>query len=121
MKVKKPNGWHNVTPRIFASDTEKLVSFLKDVFQAQGNYLSGRPTELLIGDSIIMVSDAEMRGEFSACFYVYVLELEETFQRAVDAGAKEIEAPTDTPYGDRRAVIKDPWGNMWQIAEYGPR
>jgi len=24
----------------------------------------------------------------------------------------------DTPYGDRRATVKDRWGNTWQIATY---
>jgi len=27
-----------------------------------------------------------------------------------------IEHPADMPYGDRRATVRDPWGNTWQIA-----
>jgi uncharacterized glyoxalase superfamily protein PhnB len=27
-----------------------------------------------------------------------------------------MEAPTDTPYGDRRAMVRDPFGNVFQIA-----
>ena len=27
-----------------------------------------------------------------------------------------MEVPTEMPYGDRRAMIADPWGNRWQIA-----
>jgi PhnB protein len=27
-----------------------------------------------------------------------------------------IEAPLDTPYGDRRAMVRDPFGNVFQIA-----
>jgi uncharacterized glyoxalase superfamily protein PhnB len=30
-----------------------------------------------------------------------------------------LEEPTETPYGDRRAMVEDPWGNTWQIAKYG--
>jgi PhnB protein len=65
-----PQGWHTLTPRIFAKDTANLVSFLKDVFDAQGDYLESQPTQLKIGDSIIMVSDFEARGSYVACLYV---------------------------------------------------
>ncbi len=121
MSINTPEGWHALTPRIFAKDTEKLVSFLKRVFGAEGDYLESRPTELKIGDSIIMVSDFEARGAYSACLYVYVSNVEETFIQAVSWGVEVIEEPLDTPYGDRRAVVKDTWGNMWQIAQYNPR
>ncbi len=31
-------------------------------------------------------------------------------------GAVTLEAPLDTPYGDRRAMVRDPFGNVYQIA-----
>ena len=31
-------------------------------------------------------------------------------------GAVSLEAPLDTAYGDRRAMVRDPFGNVWQIA-----
>ena len=37
-------------------------------------------------------------------------------EEAVAAGAETLEPPLDTPYGDRRAMVKDRWGNVWQIA-----
>jgi PhnB protein len=49
-----------------------------------------------------------------------VADVEDTFGRAVAAGVQVIEEPLDTPYGDRRAVVKDGWGNMWQIAQFKP-
>lgn len=121
MKPNTPQGWHTLTPRIFAKDTEKLVSFLKTVFGAQGQYRESRPTELRIGDSIIMVSDFESRGNYPACLYVYVDDVDATFNLAVSLGVDVIEEPLDTPYGDRRAVVTDRWANMWQIAQTTPR
>jgi PhnB protein len=29
-----------------------------------------------------------------------------------------LEEPTDVPYGDRRGMVKDPCGNIWQIATH---
>ena len=30
-----------------------------------------------------------------------------------------MEEPLDTPYGDRRAMVRDPSGNLYQIAHRG--
>jgi PhnB protein len=34
----------------------------------------------------------------------------------LEAGAVTLEATFDTPYGDRRAMVGDPFGNVFQIA-----
>ena len=47
---------------------------------------------------------------------MYVDDADATYDRAVDAGAITLEAPLDTPYGDRRAMVRDPFGNVFQIA-----
>ena len=56
------------------------------------------------------------RRPTTAFLYVYVSDAAATYQLALKAGAQSIEAPLDTPYGDRRAMVKDDWGNTWQIA-----
>jgi uncharacterized glyoxalase superfamily protein PhnB len=38
------------------------------------------------------------------------------YRRAIAAGAISIEEPRDTPYGDRRAMVADVFGNHYQIA-----
>ena len=43
------------------------------------------------------------------------------FHRAVAEGAEALEEPRDMPYGDRRAMVRDRWGNVWQIATHGGR
>jgi PhnB protein len=116
-----PDGWHTVTPRIFADDAGDLVAFVKEVFGASGEYRDARPTELKIGDSIVMIADASARGPAPAFLYVYVADADATYQRALDAGATSIEAPSDMPYGDRRGMVEDRWGNVWQIATHRGR
>jgi len=71
-----------------------------------------------IGDSLVMVSDAGARGPMHAFLYIYVEHTDETYRRAVEAGAASLEEPAPTPYGDRRSMVRDPWGNTWQIATY---
>src|SRR5947209_19504387 len=101
----KPTGWPSVVPRIFARDVAGSTQFLGAVFGAQGEIQSQAPTEMRIGDSIILVSDGGgVRDAMPAFLYVYVENADETYRRAIAAGAESIEAPADMTYGDRRAM-----------------
>jgi uncharacterized glyoxalase superfamily protein PhnB len=113
-----PEGWHTVTPKIVVNDAEGLIEFLKHVFKATGDYRTDRPSQLTIGDSLIMIGDAGVRDVTSAFLYVYVSDVDETYRRALEAEARSLEEPFDTPYGDRRCMVEDKWGNTWQIARY---
>jgi PhnB protein len=115
----QPDGWHTVTPRIIVPDPEKLIAFLKQVFHARGEFRAGLPAEIRIGDSVLMVSDGDgLRDTATAFLYVYVEDADSTYERAIAANAITIEEPADMPYGDRRAMVKDEWGNTWQIATH---
>ena len=106
-----------MTPRIIVRGAKNLVAFVKQVFGATGEYHPQAPAELRIGDSIIMISETGVRDTVPACLYVYVENSDATWQRAIDARARSIEAP---PYGDRRGMVMDKWGNTWQIATRKP-
>jgi uncharacterized glyoxalase superfamily protein PhnB len=116
MTTFQPEGWRTVTPRIFTDDVRGLTTFMRSVFGATGRAQAGRPMEMRIGDSIVMVSGDDVRNALPACLYVYVEDADKTYRKAMSAGARMIEKPVDTPYGDRRAVVEDGWGNVWQIA-----
>jgi PhnB protein len=113
------DGWQAVIPRIVVPDPANLVNFLRQVFDAEGEFHPGRPAEIRIGDSIVMVSDGGgLRDAMPAFLYVYVENTDSTYGRAIAAGASSMEEPARMPYGDRRAMVKDPWGNLWQIATH---
>jgi uncharacterized glyoxalase superfamily protein PhnB len=65
---------------------------------------------------MVMVSNVGIRKVMTAFLYVYVDDADATYRRALDAGARSLEEPFDTPYGDRRCMVEDKWGNTWQIA-----
>jgi len=111
-----PEGWQAVTPRLVVRDAKQLVEFLKQVFEATGEYRTERPSVITIGDSMLMVSETGIRSPMPAFLYVYVSDTDATYQRAIEAGARTLETPFDTPYGDRRCMVEDNWGNTWQIA-----
>jgi PhnB protein len=64
----------------------------------------------------VMVSGEGQRESMPAFLYVYVEDVDATHRRAIAARATSLEEPTDLPYGDRRAMVRDAWGNTWQIA-----
>jgi len=113
-----PDGWHSLTPRVVTGDVEGLVQFLRVVFDASGEVHADRPAVMRIGDSVLMISSVGPRPAMAAFLYVYVDDADETYRRAVGAGATSLEAPIDTPYGDRRGMVGDAWGNVWQIATF---
>ena len=113
-----PEGWHTVTPRIVVHGAEQLVEFLKYVFRATGEYRQALPSEVRIGDSVIMISDAGIRSPMIAFLYVYVEDTDAAYRRAIEAGARSLEEPDLMPYGDRRCMVEDKWDNTWQIATH---
>ena len=98
------------------SDAAGAVEFLRTVFDAVGEVQAERPTEVRIGDSVVMVTSDTERELFPAFLYVYVGDADLACNRALNAGATGLEAPFNTPYGDRRAMVRDPFGNVFQIA-----
>lgn len=120
MTAPLPEGWQTITPRIVVRDPGKLVRFLRDAFGAIGDYRADAPSLVRIGDSIVMIGDAGAREARTAFLYLYVRDADATYRDALTAGACSVEAPRDTPYGDRRAMVTDPCGNDWQIATYSP-
>lgn len=113
-----PPGWPSVIPRLSVADPRAMVAFLVDVFGATGTYQESRPSEMHLGGSLIMVAGTLARQPTNAFLYVYVDDTDAAYDRALALGATSMEAPAEMPYGDRRAMVTDPWGNHWQIATH---
>lgn len=65
-----PPGYREVTPRIAVADVIGQVEFLRSVFGAIGEVPSGRPAEVRIGESLVMVGPTIERDPFPAFLYV---------------------------------------------------
>ncbi len=115
-----PDGYHSVNPRLFVGDADKMVEFLKEAFGAAERPRADKlsPAEMVIGDSIVIVSPAGARRATSSVLYVYVADVDACYRDALRAGATSIEEPRNMFYGDRRATVDDPHGNTWQIATH---
>ena len=77
--------------------------------------------QLKVGDSMLELADAS--AEFpprTSVNLFYVDDVDATYARAIKAGATSMLAPSDKPWGDRDAVVKDPGGTVWCISSRGP-
>jgi PhnB protein len=73
-----------------------------------------------IGDSVVVLSAMEpLYAEATrASIYVYVDDVDTTYERAITAGASSLGKPTDRPFQERTATVKDAFGNVWYLATY---
>jgi PhnB protein len=134
MAVKPvPEGYHTVTPYLAVDDAKAAIDFYERAFGARERSRMPGPdgkiahAELEIGDSIVMLSDPFPQstarppkeiGGTSCGVFVYVENIDDFFQRAVDAGATVTMEPEDMFWGDRFGSVTDPYGHAWQIATH---
>lgn len=120
-----PEGYHSVTPHLTVPGVAKLIDFLKQAFGATELMRFAAPdgsvmhAEVKIGDSIVMLG--EPTGEFKAMpgvLNMYVPDVDATYRRAIDAGARSLREPADQFYGDRSAGVQDSAGNQWWISTH---
>ncbi len=120
-----PKGLNNVNAYLLPLRAEPVIAFLKRAFGAQeiGKYASPNGVvhhaEIRVGNSVVEMGEAH--GKYSpmpTMFYLYVPDCDAVYRRALAAGATSISEPSDQPYGDRTAAVKDTFGNQWYIATH---
>lgn len=123
MSVKPiPEGYHTITPYLSVKNVKQLIEFLqkafnaevKDTLQTDDGII--RNAEVLVGTSMIMLGEAPENFHMPIMLYMYVDDIDATFNQAIVAGAKEIMPPTNQFYGDRSGAVEDASGNQWWIA-----
>ena len=124
-KSHVPEGLFSVNPYLHPRRAEPFISFLKRAFGAQEVAKYASPDGVVnhavvrVGDSVLEMGEAhDNYTTMEAMFYLYVPNMEDVYRRALAAGATSFQEPTDQPYGDRNAGVKDAFGNKWYIATH---
>jgi uncharacterized glyoxalase superfamily protein PhnB len=100
-----------------------LIDFLVSVFDAvemrRFTDNSGRlmHAEVRIDDTVVMLADST--GDWppaSAQVHVYVADVDETYRRALEAGAQSVQEPVQKSDEDKRGGIIGPGQVTWWIA-----
>jgi uncharacterized glyoxalase superfamily protein PhnB len=119
----KPEGYNSVSPYLIVDGAGELIDFLVTVFDAVEMRRfpddSGRVmhAEVRIDDTVVMVADST--GDWppaSAQVHVYVTDVDETYRRALEAGAQSIQEPVQKGDEDKRGGIMGPGQVTWWIA-----
>ena len=121
--MKIPAQYNRLMPYLIIPDAAGFIVFMKNVFGAEEQMLVPRSEgvimhgELRIGDAVIMFAD--VTPEFAARpagIFIYVDSVEDTYKKAMTAGAVSIMEPMQQPYGFT-CGFKDMFGNDWWPTE----
>jgi len=124
MKVPfKPEKYSTVSPYLIVDGAAGTIDFLERVFGAAeirrfpdetGRILHA---EVILDDTVIMLADGvEAWPPIQANVHVYVRDVDETYRRALEAGAESVQDPVKKEDEDKRGGVKDDGGTTWWIS-----
>ena len=122
-----PEGMNTVTPVVAVEGASEFIDFCKRAFGAVEVARAPDPSgkkvwhaQFRIGDSNVFTNDVDpSMGSVArpASLWLCVEDVEASFKRAADAGAKVLMPPTDMFWGDRFGRVGDRWGNEWSLSQ----
>jgi PhnB protein len=119
----KPNNYNSVSPYFIVRGAQKFIDLMIKVFNAKELRRYDNPdgtimhAEIQIDDSVLMLGDASDKfPPVPLVMHVYVPNVDDIFNKAINAGCEIIEQPKEREGDpDRRATFKDFAGNMWSV------
>jgi PhnB protein len=128
-----PDGYPRVIPYLTVEGASAAIDFYTSVLGATERVRMPGPdgkvghAELEIGDSVVMLADAfpdmgapspQSLGGTPVTVMVYVEDVDDGFNRAIQAGATEERKVENQFYGDRAGQFADPFGHKWFVATH---
>ncbi len=116
--------YRTVTPFLNIKGAAAAIDFYKAAFGATERMRMPGPgglvmhAEIVIGDSVVLISDVMQNPETHSSLHVFVADCDAWFARAVAAGASVKMPLADQIWGDRYGQVTDPFGNSWSIATH---
>jgi PhnB protein len=130
--TKALNDFHTITPHLTVRGAEAAVAFYCRAFGAAELYRNLAPdgksvmhAELLVGDSRFLLHDefpesgelSPLEGQSTGVkLHLYVDDVDDLYERAVEAGATVLMPLQDCFWGDRYGIVRDPFGHRWSMA-----
>lgn len=134
-KISKPNHYPQLMPYLTVKDADNAMQFYTKAFGFVEHEPPMREEGKIVhaalrrDDCVIMISpegafDSKKISPKSGKFlppiglYIYINNVDEFFEQAVNAGAEGISNPTDMFWGDRMCILKDLDGYEWTFATF---
>jgi PhnB protein len=122
--VNFPADHQQIMPYLVIKNADGFIRFMQEVFEAREKmkFKSDEETiahaEITIGESVIMLSgDTKQLAPCTGGGFIYVPDADQTYERAIKAGAAPVIPVKDNPYG-RSGGFMDPFGNTWWVKTY---
>jgi PhnB protein len=121
---------HEVYPYLRVHSTEEAITYFVQAFGATELFRLTDPSgrighaEIKIGPATIMLSDEypehgikgpRTLGGTSFSIHLHVDNVDEAFERAVNAGGSVVRPLKDQFYGERSGTVRDPFGHEWLL------
>jgi uncharacterized glyoxalase superfamily protein PhnB len=121
-----PQGLVPLIPQLVTKDAARLLQFLETAFGAKiGGQMPGPDGKgvmhahlFIEGLPLFVAEPFGQAAPTKANLFVYLKDVDGAVKRAEQAGAKVLAPPNDMPWGDRWALVEDPFGNQWQLAKH---
>ena len=131
-----PKGLESFVPHLVFEDASKAMEFYKTAFGAKEIMRSTMPNgkimhaEMEVDGRRFFLNDdfPEMSGGKSSypkalggtpvTIHLFVKDCDGFVERAKKAGAQVLMGPDDMFWGDRYALLKDPFGHSWSFATH---
>jgi PhnB protein len=121
-----------IVPYLMIDGAADAIDFYRRAFGAEERYRLAMPdgtvghAEIVVGGAVVFLADAPQdmpgsagsptrHGGTTVLLHRYVDDVDGAFDAAVAAGATAVSAPADQFYGDRAAVVADPFGHQWSL------
>ena len=121
-----------MVPYLIVDGATDAIEFYRRAFGAEELVRMPMPdgrlghAELLIGGAPVYLADPpeplpgfprapRAMGGTTVMLHRYVDDVDDAVDRARGAGANVVRPPQDEFYGDRAAVVQDPWGHLWSM------
>jgi PhnB protein len=128
-----PEGMEDrIVPYLMIAGASDAIDFYRKAFDAREQYRLAMPdgtighAEITVGGAMVFLADApeEMPGAAgnprklggtTVLLHRYVPDVDDAVAKARAAGATVVRPPEDQFYGDRAALVEDPWGHQWSL------
>jgi uncharacterized glyoxalase superfamily protein PhnB len=120
-----------ITPYLYYEDVVSAMKFLAKAFGFRRFGAVSRGPDgkinhaaMKVGSNVVMMGrpptayrNPRRLGQATQCLLLDVRGVDAHFQRALEAGARVLQEPADTPFGTRRYGVADPEGHQWYFSQ----
>ena len=122
-----------IVPYIVVREADAAIAFYLAAFGAKELFRMTDPAdgrighaELKFGESTLMLADEypdfgavgpDTIGGTPVTLHLVTGAVDADFARAVEHGAKGLRAPADQSFGERNALVLDPFGHRWMLSQ----